>query len=111
MFLVRAPSTIDSVKIVSGCVTQGRGNTCEVCISDISVSREHSYLKYDGRHFLLFDHISKFGTLIQVRSSIAVTYERITIQCGRTLVVVKLLEEQEDSRSRRRRKRKQRVAE
>lgn len=41
----------------------GRGHDSDVRVSDISVSRCHAFLRYDG-HFVLEDNFSKFGTLV-----------------------------------------------
>jgi pSer/pThr/pTyr-binding forkhead associated (FHA) protein len=43
----------------------GRGHECEIRITDISVSRSHAFLKFNGTHFSIFDNKSKFGTLVK----------------------------------------------
>lgn len=43
----------------------GRGHECEIRITDISVSRNHAYIKNIGEGFYLFDNKSKFGTLVK----------------------------------------------
>jgi pSer/pThr/pTyr-binding forkhead associated (FHA) protein len=47
----------------------GRGHSCEVRISDISVSRFHAKINYnaDNDEFLLIDNNSKFGTLVLIQ--------------------------------------------
>lgn len=50
----------------------GRGQNCELNISDISVSRTHSYIVYEKNHFFIHDHNSKFGTLLELKQNISV---------------------------------------
>lgn len=50
-------------------------------ISDISVSRNHSYVGYEEDGFYIYDAKSKFGTLIELRQVISVREEsRIQLQ-------------------------------
>jgi hypothetical protein len=46
-------------------LTIGRGTSCDIRISDISVSRVHSTLKLKNGHLVIKDNWSKFGTLVQ----------------------------------------------
>jgi hypothetical protein len=43
----------------------GRGHDCEIRITDISVSRNHALIKFNGSAFHVFDNKSKFGTLVK----------------------------------------------
>eukprot|EP01071_Lankesteria_metandrocarpae_P007698 Lankesteria_metandrocarpae@DN4758_c0_g1_i1.p1 len=80
----------------------GRGHNADVRIGDISVSRQHAWLKYvphrnpgsSGQNvgtntgFYLEDLQSKFGTLVQLRTPYRVTPGRnIPLQIGRTVLV------------------------
>lgn len=42
----------------------GRGHDSELRVNDVSVSRYHAILKFNGEHFFLEDNVSKFGTLV-----------------------------------------------
>lgn len=42
----------------------------ELNISDISVSRNHSYITYEEDGFYIYDLNSKFGTLIELKHEI-----------------------------------------
>jgi pSer/pThr/pTyr-binding forkhead associated (FHA) protein len=48
-------------------VKLGRGHQCEIRITDISVSRTHSEIKYQNDKFYAVDLKSKFGTLVKFR--------------------------------------------
>lgn len=69
-------------------ILKGRGNECEIKLSDISVSRFHSSIKYEKNKFLLKDNSSKFGTLYRNKKHISIGKEHIFIQCGRTLLEI-----------------------
>lgn len=67
--------------------TIGRGNDCDVKISDVSVSRKHSKLKFLDNSFILEDLNSKFGTLVLMKKSFFLQpHTEVTIQIGRTIV-------------------------
>mmetsp|Transcript_12466 Transcript_12466/g.12531 ORF Transcript_12466/g.12531 Transcript_12466/m.12531 type:complete len:129 (+) Transcript_12466:695-1081(+) len=67
----------------------GRGNDCELRVSDISVSRFHALIRYQDGAFYLEDHQSKFGTLVQVKRPLLVDVNsHFTIQAGRSTVEV-----------------------
>ena len=70
----------------------GRGNMCDVRIKDISVSRFHSKLKFNLKEktLLIKDLISKFGTLILVKSPFEIK-EPIQLQIGRTYIKVSII--------------------
>lgn len=63
----------------------GRGHQCDLRISDISVSRIHTHLKFENDQFLSFDNDSKFGTLILLTSEYPVRTDKAAIQIGRTV--------------------------
>ncbi|OMJ85858.1 hypothetical protein SteCoe_12773 [Stentor coeruleus] len=71
-------------------VMLGRGHDSDMRISDISVSRIHARIKFHQGQFLLEDHNSKFGTLVQVNEIELVPDERLALQCGRSLLTFKL---------------------
>ena len=48
----------------------GRGHESEIRVSDISVSRIHTKIKYKPDGFYLEDNNSKFGTLVLHRDRI-----------------------------------------
>lgn len=52
---------------------------CDIRVQDISVSRCHSYIKYDNGLFLLFDNNSKFGTLVKLDKSYPILSEKVGI--------------------------------
>lgn len=65
----------------------GRGNDCDVRISDISVSRSHSILRYYDDDFYLTDIQSKFGTLVDIYDIISVIYKcPLGIQIGKVFM-------------------------
>ncbi|CAG9326895.1 unnamed protein product [Blepharisma stoltei] len=76
------------VSFMNKCIAVlGRGHDSDVRISDISVSRSHASIKYEGGNFLLEDNISKFGTLVKLEESYKLSYEsELMLQVGRTLV-------------------------
>lgn len=80
------PSTMNII-IPSGTdmVKMGRGHQCDLRISDISVSRIHTHIKFENDQFLAFDNDSKFGTLILLTKDYPVKNEKAAIQIGRTV--------------------------
>jgi len=65
----------------------GRGHDSDVRISDISVSRCHAIIKYINGQFYLEDNLSKFGTLVLVRSALELeTNFTKAVQIGRTVI-------------------------
>ena len=70
----------------------GRGNNCDVRIKDISVSRFHSKLKFNikDKTLIIKDLISKFGTLILVKSPFEIR-EPVQLQIGRTYIKASLI--------------------
>ena len=56
-------------------------------ISDISVSRFHAQIRYEGEHFVLEDNQSKFGTLVLVKDRLMMENgSSKAVQIGRTVV-------------------------
>lgn len=53
--------------IQKDCFKLGRGHESDLRINDISVSRCHAKIKFQGGKFLLEDNTSKFGTLVLVK--------------------------------------------
>lgn len=53
-------------------VKMGRGQDNDLRITDISVSRCHSVLKYSQGKFLLEDNDSKFGTLVLLQKPLLI---------------------------------------
>ena len=80
------PSTMNII-VPSGAdmVKMGRGHQCDLRISDISVSRIHTHIKFENDQFLAFDNDSKFGTLILLNKDYPVRTEKAAIQIGRTV--------------------------
>lgn len=67
----------------------GRENTVDIRITDISVSRAHSYINYYNGNFYVADNKSKFGTLVLVQQPFPISYNpniTFTVQLGRYLV-------------------------
>ena len=63
----------------------GRGHQCEIRITDISVSRNHAFIKNVGNSFYVFDSKSKFGTLVKEENlQIEVGRLQRGVQIGRT---------------------------
>ena len=46
----------------------GRGQVCDILLSDVSVSRIHCFLVISGKNIYIQDNDSKFGTLILIHS-------------------------------------------
>jgi hypothetical protein len=67
-------------------IKMGRGEACDILLSDISVSRIHSVLIIEGKNIYLQDNDSKFGTLILIQTPTITMAEGLPlyIQVGRT---------------------------
>ena len=48
----------------------GRGDECEVELSDLSISRVHSKISFEEGQFYLEDNDSKYGTLVKFEEEI-----------------------------------------
>jgi predicted component of type VI protein secretion system len=59
----------------------GRGNDCEIKISDISVSRTHAEIFFNEQFFIR-DLKSKFGTLVKFKESVEFN-SKLQLQYGR----------------------------
>lgn len=65
----------------------GRGHESDVRIPDVSISRCHATIRYDGGCFILEDNDSKFGTLVAMRKPWALRRgSAISLQVGRTVL-------------------------
>lgn len=64
----------------------GRGHECDIKLNDISVSRNHSKIRFVGNNFIIEDKNSKFGTLLQLKKAVQLNnYRQITVQVNRTI--------------------------
>ena len=70
----------------NGEIKLGRGQACDILLSDVSVSRIHSKLIVEGKNIYIEDNDSKFGTLILVQSPTIKMAENLPLhlQVGRT---------------------------
>lgn len=67
-------------------ISIGRGQTSEIKITDISVSRTHAEIFFEKNKFFVADMGSKFGTLVRFDEQMELIRERpIKIQCGRSM--------------------------
>ena len=65
----------------------GRSHRCDVKLSDISVSREHSYIRVSKKGLYFEDNNSKFGSLVKVNKPIAIQKgNEVLLQAGKTLL-------------------------
>ena len=80
LYLITLDKT-DDIKV-------GRGQFCDILLSDVSVSRIHCLLTIEGKNVYIRDNNSKFGTLILVQcDSIKMTEDLpLNIQVGRTFL-------------------------
>lgn len=68
----------------------GRGHETDLKVNDISVSRIHSRLSVTKDGLCLYDHTSKFGTLVLANGPINLSkMKEVTLQCGRTIITMK----------------------
>ena len=83
---INVPSTMNII-VPNGneLIKMGRGHQCDLRISDISVSRIHTHIKFENDQFLAYDNDSKFGTLIFLDEPYPVRTEKAAIQIGRTV--------------------------
>lgn len=66
----------------------GRGQDCDLKVSDISVSRNHCCIHFRNGKFYLQDQNSKFGTLALTRGRVEILPDTNTgMQIGRTLMI------------------------
>eukprot|EP01017_Pseudomicrothorax_dubius_P038859 TRINITY_DN588_c0_g1_i10.p1 TRINITY_DN588_c0_g1~~TRINITY_DN588_c0_g1_i10.p1 ORF type:complete len:527 (-),score=115.43 TRINITY_DN588_c0_g1_i10:161-1741(-) len=82
----KAGKGLHVLNVVEDGVKLGRGHQCDVRIGDISVSRLHAQIKYEGGKFLLLDNNSKFGTLILLGDHFPISEEKVAVQIGRTVI-------------------------
>lgn len=69
-------------------VRLGRGHSCDIPISDISVSRFHAIIRYQNGKFVIVDNNSKYGTLVKLEDAIELRGEKLGFQSGRTLITI-----------------------
>lgn len=70
----------------------GRGNDADVRISDISVSRTHALLRANEQgECFLEDANSKFGTLLLLKAPLRLSSEPVSLQAGRTMLVLQVV--------------------
>jgi pSer/pThr/pTyr-binding forkhead associated (FHA) protein len=50
----------------------GRANDQDVRINDISSSRFHANIIFDGETFKIKDNVSKFGTLAEIKTELVI---------------------------------------
>ena len=74
--------TLDKI----GDIKVGRGQFCDILLSDVSVSRIHCIMTVEGKNVFIHDNDSKFGTLVLIQSPIIKMAENLplNIQVGRT---------------------------
>jgi hypothetical protein len=69
----------------------GRANDSDVRMTDISVSRNHAFLKLYQGYFYLEDNSSKFGTLAQIQSDVIfIPNKQIALQSGKLYMLFNL---------------------
>jgi pSer/pThr/pTyr-binding forkhead associated (FHA) protein len=71
----------------------GRGNDCDIRITDISVSRCHGVLKFENNTFVIQDNNSKFGSLVLMQKPFTINSElrnNISMQIGRHVLSFQL---------------------
>lgn len=80
----------DNLKIVGSFSPQGRGQDCDIRLSDISISRSHSKIFFANGTYHVTDLKSKFGTLILVRQPFQITHQHhsSTYQIGKCVMEV-----------------------
>jgi predicted component of type VI protein secretion system len=77
----------NSFRPFSGKFMIGRGQDCDIKVSDISVSRYHCEIRYKDGKFWLQDTLSKFGTLVLAKGSIDLEPEMTkAVQIGRSVI-------------------------
>ncbi|CAD7966141.1 unnamed protein product [Amoebophrya sp. A120] len=67
----------------------GRGHESDVRFADVSISRWHASVHYDGEKnaFVLTDHGSKFGTLVAMKTPVPLeSTQGLSLQAGRTVL-------------------------
>mmetsp|Transcript_22611 Transcript_22611/g.57261 ORF Transcript_22611/g.57261 Transcript_22611/m.57261 type:complete len:759 (+) Transcript_22611:1301-3577(+) len=67
----------------------GRGHESDVRFADVSISRWHASVHYDGEKnaFVLTDHGSKFGTLVAMKTPVPLDLTQpLSLQAGRTVL-------------------------
>lgn len=71
--------------------TLGRGKSCKVLLSDVSVSRQHCKILLSGDKYYLEDLEAKFGTLVSISQDFVVSPgQNIEIQINQIFLSVNL---------------------
>jgi hypothetical protein len=67
----------------------GRANDADVRMTDISISRNHAFLKLNSTGFYLEDNASKFGTLVQLQNDVMFLPNKLfALQSGRIYILI-----------------------
>ena len=69
----------------------GRGQVCDILLSDVSVSRIHCFLVINGKNVYIQDNDSKFGTLILIQSPTIKLVEGLPLHIQIARSFIKLL--------------------
>lgn len=67
-------------------VTLGKRYSATLHIDCESVSAVHAAIRYERRHFWLFDNESRFGTLVRMDQDWKIDYHKFAVQVGRSVV-------------------------
>jgi len=79
------------VSLAESCLVIGRGHESGVRVPDVTISRSHATIRYEGGQFLLQDQASKFGTLVAMRRPQEIQALRpLSLQIGRTVLTMSL---------------------
>jgi len=72
-------------------VVLGRGHTSDLQLTDISVSRNHAWVKFKPEGIFIKDNNSKFGTVVEIRRPVALDENfPILIQAENSLIELKV---------------------
>jgi pSer/pThr/pTyr-binding forkhead associated (FHA) protein len=89
--------------LVEGTNVIGRGSSCDISLSDPTVSRQHARLVVSGDHFVLYDLQSTSGTLVDGeevdQAAGAQLNNGAVVRLGATRLVFKRAERDVDVRS------------
>lgn len=67
-------------------ITLGRSNEANIRFTDISISRNHSKIRYHNDNFYIEDMHSKFGTMTMIKSDfIVLPKKKLTVQSGKLI--------------------------
>ena len=75
------------ISLADKSLTLGRGREADICIADVSISRLHASIGFQGGEFVLQDNNSQFGTLVAMRKPQMVEHgSSLSSQMGRTVL-------------------------